>query len=80
MVWGFALPLPQGAGMTEVMSKVRTVLQIDEEIRDVLRLESALTSKDMGEIVEELIRQHLPEQLEQIRGRRAKRPNKDKKS
>lgn len=66
--------------MTEVMSKVRTVLQIDEEIRDVLRLESALTSKDMGEIVEELIRQHLPEQLEQIRGRRAKRPNKDKKS
>lgn len=65
--------------MIETMTKVRVVLQFDEEARDALRLESALTGKDMGVIMEELIREHLSESLEQIRTRREKAERAKKK-
>lgn len=67
--------------MFATMSKVRAVLQLEEDNREALRLESALTRKDMGEIVDDLIREHLSEALSQIRERRAARDRakKDKK-
>lgn len=64
--------------MLAVMSKVRAVLQLEEDSREALRLESALTRKDMGEIVDELIREHLTEALEQIRARKAAQAKKKK--
>jgi hypothetical protein len=65
--------------MLAVMSKVRLVLMVEEETREALRLESALSSQDMSLIVEELIRTHLSEALEQIRERRTAKPKRNEK-
>ncbi len=66
--------------MLATMNKVRVVLMIDEDVRDALRLESALEHKDMGDIVESILRESLASAVEQIRARRAaQEKNKDKK-
>jgi hypothetical protein len=59
--------------MIECMEKVevRMVLVVEDEIRDALRLESALSGKDMKDIIEELVKEHLRDALAQIRKRRA---------
>lgn len=59
--------------MLAVMSKVRLVVMVEEEIRDALRLESALAGRDMSEIVEDLIRDRLADAMQKIRERRAKK-------
>ncbi len=58
--------------MLDVMeqTQVRMVLVVDEEIRDALKLESALSKKDMADIVADYVREHLSDALEQIRKRR----------
>lgn len=64
--------------MLSIMERVRVGILINEETRDVLRLESLLTGKDMGEIVEQLVNTHLPESVEQIRQRRGQEQPKPK--
>lgn len=58
--------------MSTEAQKVRVVLMIEEECRDALRLEAALESNDMGDVVSDLIRKHLTDALARIRERRTK--------
>ncbi len=57
--------------MLDTMEKVRLVLSVDDEIRDALRLEAALSGKDMAEIITEIVEKHHADALAQIRKRRA---------
>jgi hypothetical protein len=66
--------------MLSVMERVRVGILINEETRDVLRLEALLTGKDMGEIVEQLVSANLTASVEQIRARRGhEQPKKGKR-
>ncbi len=65
--------------MLATMEQVRMVLVVDDEIRDALRLESALANKDMAELIQDLVREHFSDALEQIRKRRAVRDKKKSK-
>ena len=57
--------------MSVVMAdRVRLVLLVDEEVREALRAESALSGREMSEIVETLLRENLSDALLQIRQRR----------
>lgn len=63
--------------MLAVMAKSRLVVLIEPELHDALRLESALSGKDMAEIVEELLRTNLVDALTKIRERRRKEKKRD---
>lgn len=65
--------------MLETMDKVRMVLMVDPEVRDALRLESALSEKDMADLVADLVRNNFPEALAQIRRRRAQKEKSKQK-
>lgn len=60
--------------------KVRVGLLIDEETRDILKLEALLAGgdADMGDIVMRLVKDHCPESREQIRKRRGDPKGKGK--
>lgn len=58
--------------MLASMKKVRLVLMVDEEVRDILRTEHGLTGEDMSDIVAGLIRQHLADSRRALRERKAK--------
>lgn len=65
--------------MISTMSKVRLVLEVEEEYRDALKLESALSGRTMVEVAEAIIAEHLPAALKQIRERRGEqKPAKGK--
>ena len=66
------------AVMEKEKTKVRLALVVDEEVRDALRLESALSGKDMAELIEDLVRDHFTNAVEQIRGRRAAKDKRKK--
>lgn len=55
--------------MIASMNRVRLVVQIDEDIRDALRLEAALRREDMGEIASRILREALADALDQIKRR-----------
>lgn len=59
--------------------RVRLVSMVSEEIREALRVRAAILGRDMSEIVEELLEEHLAETLEQVRAARSQ-PDKRKKS
>lgn len=62
--------------LMEEKTKVRLVLSVEGEIRDALRLESAFTHKDMSDIIADLVREHLPDAVNQVRRRRMLREKK----
>jgi hypothetical protein len=63
--------------MSVVMAteKIRMLLVVDEEVRDVLRLEKTFTGEDMSDIVARIVLAAFPESLEEVR----RRKRKDKK-
>lgn len=75
---GMSLNLRDTEPMLEVMEKVRVVLKVDEEIRDALRLESALAGKDMADIIADIVKINFADALAQIRARRVKAEKKKK--
>ena len=74
-----SLPAAEVPCMLIAMSKVRVVLVVEEEIRDALRLESALTRQDMAEVISNLVRTHLASAIESIRARRGEESKAKKK-
>lgn len=52
--------------------RIRLVVVVDEEIRDVLRLEKAITGEDISDIVARVVREQCAESLAEVRRRRQK--------
>lgn len=67
------------AVMTEP-ARVRMVLVVDEDLRDALRLRAAKDRSEMSEIVADLLREYLAEELRELQARPAagsdKKPKK----
>lgn len=69
-----------GACTLNDMNKIRLVLVVEEEVRDVLKIEAGFKGSKgkMSEIVARLIRDSFPEILKQVRARRAKEKKNSK--
>lgn len=60
--------------------RVRTVLVIEEELRETLRVEASMSGRDMSDIVEDLIRDALVDTLRLLRERRSAAADRETRS